>query len=91
MRSDTTEADPPMVARMLCHFLATAGGSHWVSVDAVAEQTKFPQERVIAGAAYAHICGWMVYATDSLMLTETGRALASERVEHTRPLAGQSR
>jgi hypothetical protein len=48
-------------------------------VDAVAEQTKIPKEKVIAGAAYAHICGWVVYATDSVMLTETGRALASER------------
>jgi hypothetical protein len=91
MRLDATEADPPMVARMLCRFLVTVGGSHWVSVDAVAEQTRFPQEKVIAGAAYAHICGWMVYATDSVMLTATGRALASERFEHTQALAGQSR
>jgi hypothetical protein len=79
MRSDATEADPPMVARVLCCLLATVGGSRWVRVDAVAEQTKIPKEKVIAGAAYGHICGWVVYATDSVMLTETGRALASER------------
>ena len=79
MRSDATEADPPMVALVLCRLLATVGGSRWVRVDAVAEQTKIPKEKVIAGAAYAHICGWVVYATDSVMLTETGRALASER------------
>ena len=79
MRSDSTETDPPMVARMLCRFLATVGGSHWVRVDAVAEQTEIPQEKVIAGAAYGHMRGWVVYATDSVMLTETGRTLASER------------
>jgi hypothetical protein len=79
MRSDSTETDPPMVARMLCCFLATVGGSHWVRVDAVAEQTKIPLERVIAGAAYGHIRGWLVYATDSVMLIETGGTLASER------------
>ena len=67
-----------MVARMLCRFLATVGGSHWVRVDAVAEQTKIPLASVIAGAAYAHIRGWLVYATDSVMLTETGRPLALE-------------
>ena len=67
-----------MVARMLCRFLATVGGSHWVRVDAVAEQTKIPLASVIAGAAYAHIRGWLVYATDSVMLTETGRTLALE-------------
>jgi hypothetical protein len=79
MRSDSTATDPPMVARTLCRYLATVGGLLWVRVDAVAEQTSIPQEKVIAGAAYAHICGWVVYATGSVMLTETGRALASER------------
>ena len=84
MRSDSTETDPPMVARMLCRFLATVGGSHWVRVDAVAEQTKIPLERVIAGVAYGHICGWVVYAANSVMLTETGRTLALERAQRLR-------
>jgi hypothetical protein len=53
-------------------------------VDAVAEQTKIPKEMVIAEAAYAHICAWVVYATDSVMLTETGRVLASERAHRGR-------
>ena len=78
MRSNATDTDPPMVARLLCRFLATVGGSHWIRVDAVAEQTKIPLERVVAGAAYAHMRGWAVYAAESVMLTEAGRGLASE-------------
>jgi hypothetical protein len=47
-----------MVARVLCRYLATVGGSRWVRLDAVADQTKIPQEKLIAGAAYAHMRGW---------------------------------
>ncbi len=71
MRSDSTATDPPMVARVLCRYLATVGGSRWVRLDAVAEQTKITQEKLIVGAAYAHMRGW------AEAQWEAGRPLAS--------------
>src|SRR5438105_14279031 len=58
MRLDSTATDPPMVAWMLCRYLATVGGLRWVRLDAVADQTKIPLEKLIVGAAYAHMRGW---------------------------------
>ena len=47
-----------MVARVLYRYLATVGGSRWVRLDAVADQTKIPLEELIIGAAYAHMRDW---------------------------------
>ena len=71
MRSDSTATDPPMAARVLCRYLATVGGSRWVRLDAVADQTKIPLEKLIVGAAYAHMRGW------AEVQWEAGRSLTS--------------
>ncbi len=69
--------DPEEIALALCRDLASVGDGQapWILLAGIARRTRIPEEELVVGAAYAHVCGWVIYSTYSVMLTEGGRAL----------------
>ncbi len=67
--------DPEGLALALCRDLAAAPDGHapWILLAGIAKRTNVPEEDLIIGAAYAHVRGWALYTSYSVMLTEDGR------------------